>query len=67
MANSKVELRFKYKDFDEMDIANLMVNICHYSNLNQEKYCVICSTYRNWCITALKKKGGKIGTLILIL
>ena len=47
MANSKVELKFKYEDFDEKDIANLMVNIWHYSDMHQEKYCVICSTYRN--------------------
>ena len=55
MANSTVELRFNYEDFDEMDIPNLMVNIWHYSDMHQEKYCVICSTYRNCCVTALKK------------
>ena len=66
MESSKVELRFKYEDFDEIDIADLMANIWHYSDMHQEKYCVICSIYRNWCIIALKK-SGKIGTLSLIL
>lgn len=51
------EQKFKYEDFDKKNIANLIANIWYYSGPHQGKYSVIYSNYRNWCITALKKKG----------
>ena len=47
-------LKFTYEDFKNQDVANLMKNIWSYSSV-QGKGCKICTTYRNWCIKALKK------------
>ena len=48
-------LKFTYEDFKNQDVANLMKNIWSYSSMHG-KGCKICTTYRNWCIKALKKK-----------
>ena len=55
MTNSQIEQKFKYEDFDKLDIANLIVNIWHYSD-RSHRNCVVCTNYKNWCITALKEK-----------
>ena len=47
-------LKFTYEDFKNQDVANLMKNIWSYSSVHG-KGCKICTTYRNWCIKALKK------------
>ena len=59
MENSQIEQKFKYEDFDKLDIANLMVNIWHYSDTSHRNCCVVCTDYKNWCITVLKKKIQK--------
>lgn len=56
MVNSQIEQKFKYEDFDKLDIANLMVNIWHYPDTIHRDCCVVCTNYKNWCITVLKKK-----------
>ena len=57
MVAREVQHSFKQEDFEELNIANLMVNIWHYSIMcENEKYRVVCAKYKKWCITALKKK-----------
>ena len=51
-------LKFKYKDFLEDDILNLMINIWYYSD-EHGVGCKICTTYKKMCIDALKKKWEK--------
>ena len=52
-------LKFKYEDFLEDDILNLMINIWYYSD-EHGVGCKICTTYKKMCIDALKKMGKKL-------
>ena len=51
----KMVLKFKYEDFLNNDIPNLMINISSYSD-DHGVGCNICTTYKRFCIAALKKK-----------
>ena len=48
-------LKFKYEDFLMEDIPNLMINIWSYSD-DHGVGCIVCTTYKKFCIDALKKK-----------
>ena len=48
-------LKFKYEDFLMEDIPNLMINIWSYSD-DHGVGCTMCTTYKKFCIYALKKK-----------
>ena len=50
-------LKFKYEDFLMEDIPNLMINIWSYSD-DHGVWCIVCTTYKKFCIDALKKKNG---------
>ena len=50
-------LKFKLENFEELDIPDLMINIWCHSEIN--KSCPILKQYKDWCITALKKKWIK--------
>ena len=56
MAGKKVELKFKYKYFEDLDLPTLMMKIWNYSNMHNYKDCIVPATYRNWCITVLKQR-----------
>ena len=50
-----IALKFKYEDFLQDDIPNLMINIWSYSDQHGVG-CTTCTRYRKMCINALKKK-----------
>ena len=52
-------LKFRYEDFLLEDIPNLMINIWSYSD-EHGTGCTMCTTYKNFCIDALKKNGKKV-------
>ena len=54
----KMVLKFKYEDFLNNDIPNLMINISSYSD-DHGVGCNICTTYKRFCIAALKKNGNR--------
>ena len=56
-------LKFKYKDFLEDDILNLMINIWYYSD-EHGVGCKICTTYKKMCIDALKKNYKNVDYII---
>ena len=56
MAQKKLELKYKYEDLFQLDIPNLMLNIWCYSD-EHEVGCNICTTYKSYCVKALKKSG----------
>ena len=51
-------LKFKYEDFLMEDIPNLMINIWSYSD-DHGVWCIVCTTYKIFCIDALKKNMGQ--------
>ena len=53
----KMVLKFKYEDFLNNDIPNLMINIWSYSD-DHGVGCNICTTCKKFCIRALKKNGN---------
>ena len=56
MAEKKLALKYKYEDLFQLDIPNLMLNIWSYSN-EHGVGCNICTTYKSYCMKALKKNG----------
>ena len=50
-------LKFKYEDFLNNDIPNLMINIWSYSD-DHGVGCNICTTYKKFCIEALKRNDN---------
>ena len=51
------EMKFKFDDFKELDIPNLMINVWSYSEtIKNKKGCVVSEKYRSWCIRALHEK-----------
>ena len=55
MTSKMVELKFKYEDFLQEDICNLMINIWSYSD-EHGTGCNICTHYKKMNIDALRKK-----------
>ena len=55
MAEKKLALKYKYEDLFQLDIPNLMLNIWCYSD-EHGLGCSLCTTYKKYCINALKKK-----------
>ena len=47
-------LKFKFEDFEELDVPDFMINFWCYSENNEN--CPILKQYNDWSITALKKK-----------
>ena len=58
MAFKKMALKFKYEDFLMEDIPNLMINIWSYLD-DHGVGCTMCTTYKKFCIDALKKRMGQ--------
>ena len=56
MAEKKLALKYKYEDLFQLDIPNLMLNIWCYSD-EHGVGCSIWTTYKKYCINALKKNG----------
>ena len=55
MTQKKLELKYKYEDLFQLDVPNLMLNIWCYSDKHGVG-CNICTTYKSYCVKALKKK-----------
>ena len=54
-----MQLKFKYEDFLQEDIPNLMINVWSYSD-EHGTGCTICTRYKRVCIDALKKMVKRI-------
>ena len=52
----KLALKYRYEDLFQLDIPDLMLNIWCYSG-EHGVGCSICTTYKKYCINALKKSG----------
>ena len=50
-------LKFKFEDFEELDVPDFMINFWCYSENNEN--CPILKQYNDWSIAALKKKVDK--------
>ena len=54
-----MQLKFKYEDFLQEDIPNLMINVWSYSD-EHGMGCTICTRYKRVCTDALKKMVKRI-------
>ena len=49
------KLNFSKRDFQELDLPNLLLNIWRYADAGVKK-CNICKQYEVWCVEATQEK-----------
>ena len=50
---SATDLKFSLNSFRQLDLPNLLINICDYADKQDDP---ICKQYQKWCITAAKEQ-----------
>ena len=50
------KLKFSKRDFQLLDVSNLLINIWEYNERRCKNQCLVCIQYERWCIEVARKK-----------
>ena len=50
------KIKFSKRDFQLLDLPNLLINIWEYNEPGCKNQCPVCIRYEKWCIEAVQEK-----------
>ena len=54
------KLKFSKRDFQLLDVSNLLINIWEYNERGRKNQCLVCIQYEKWCIEVAQEKWKAI-------